>query len=126
MKLYKLNNYCIFIASRYLESIKDHIRLARVCKRLRYNTDKFHYNPVSVDSKTVKFFPNTETLHIYEKQDEYLTGGRIFQYVDWRRLRMFQFEKIKKYNSSKVIEFKHVVLTREDVEKAKKRTKICL
>ena len=80
MKLYELNNYCIFIASRYLNSIDDHKNLSMVCKRLRCNTDKFHYNPVSVNDITMKFFPNTESLHLYEYSDDYLEGRRIIQY----------------------------------------------
>ena len=85
MKLYKLDNYCIFIASRYLNSIDDHINLTRVCKRLRFNMEKFYYNPVSVNNKTVKFFSNVQTLHCYDNKDKYLEGGRIIQYVDWVR-----------------------------------------
>ena len=56
MKLYELDNYCIFIASRYFSSIYDHINLTKVCKRLKYNMDKFHYNPIEVTDETVKFF----------------------------------------------------------------------
>ena len=77
LKLFDLDNYCIFIASRYLDSIDDHKNLSMVCKRLRYNTNKFHYNPVSVDEETVKLFPNTETLNTYDNSDKYLTGGKI-------------------------------------------------
>ena len=116
MKLYKLDNYCIFIASRYLDSIDDHINLVKVCKRLRCNLEKFHYNPVSVDEETIKFFPNIETLHKYEKKDEYLTGGRIIQYVDWVKTSWNKMEEIRKENEGKLIEFKNVVFTEEDVE----------
>ena len=121
MKLYKLDNYCIFIASRYLESIDDHKNLTRVCKRLRYNMEKFHYNPVSVNKKTVKFFPNIQTLHCYSNIDKYLEGGRIIYYIDWRRRSCNDFEYIKEINSDKVIEFKHVVFTEKDVEEEKRK-----
>ena len=77
--------------------------------------DKFHYNPVSLNSKTVKFFPNIETLHCYEKKEEYLKGGRINQYVDWRRRTCQEIEEIKKENSGKIIEFKHLIFTNNDV-----------
>ena len=123
LHLYDLDNYCIFIASRYLNSIYDHMNLTKVCKRLKYNMDKFHYNPVSVTPKNIKFFPNIQTLHRYGNIDQYLEGGRIIQYVDWRKLRLCQLEKIKKENSGKVIEFKHVMFTHEDAEENKKRIK---
>ena len=71
MKLCKLDNYCLFIASRHFESLEDHINFSFVCKRLRWNMEKFHYNPISVNEKTVKFFPNTETLNVDEDKDEY-------------------------------------------------------
>ena len=68
MNLYHLDNYCIFIASRYFETIEDHINLTFVSKRMRGNMEKFHYNPIAVTSKTLKFFPNTETLHRYDEE----------------------------------------------------------
>ena len=37
MKLCTLDNYCVFIASRYFESVEDHLNLVRVCKRMRRN-----------------------------------------------------------------------------------------
>ena len=49
---------------------------------MRGNMEKFHYNPISVDSKSVKLFPNVESLHLYEEEDEYLEGGRIERYVE--------------------------------------------
>ena len=63
--------------------------------------EKFHYNSVSVNNETVKFFPNIETLHLYEKNDQYLTGGRIIQYVDWVMRSYQEMEKMKKQNSEK-------------------------
>ena len=40
MKLPQLDNYCIFLASKYFAKIDDHINLTKVCKRLKYNMDK--------------------------------------------------------------------------------------
>ena len=58
MNLCSLDNYCIFIASRYFDSLDDHINLVKVSKRMRGNMEKFHYNPISVDSNSAKLFPN--------------------------------------------------------------------
>ena len=107
MNLYSLDNYCIFIASRYFDSLDDHINLVKVSKRMRGNMEKFHYNPISVDSKSVKLFPNVETLHLYEERDEYLEGGRIQRYVDWyRKVPYYELEEIQKENEGKEIKFK--------------------
>ena len=83
MKLCSLDNYCIFIASRYFDSLDDHLNLVKVSKRMRGNMEKFHYNPISVNEESVQLFPNVETLHLYEERDEYLSGGRIERYVEW-------------------------------------------
>ena len=74
MKLCKIDNYCLFIASRYLESLDDHINLIKTCKRMRGNLEKFHYNPISLNIKTFEYFPNVETFHVYEEGDKYLKG----------------------------------------------------
>ena len=40
MKMCKLDNYCLFIASRYLETVEDHINLVKTCKRMERNMDR--------------------------------------------------------------------------------------
>ena len=69
LKLYDLDNYCIFLASKYLNTIDDHINLIQVCKRLRFNMEKFHFNPVSLNKITKEFFPNVETIYLYGVDD---------------------------------------------------------
>ncbi len=110
-----LDNYCLFIASRYFETLEDHINLTNVSKRCRGNMEKFHYNPISVNERTVKFFPNVETLHLYNKDDKYLEGWRIEKYVDWRHLSFIEMLEERKHN--KIIEFKEMVLERNDFYK---------
>ena len=116
MNLCSFDNYCIFIASRYFDSLDDHINLIRVCKRMRGNMEKFHYNPISVDSKSVKLFPNVESLHLYDERDEYLSGGRIERYVNWRKISFYDSEQVKRINKGKEIEFKKIVWTEDDTE----------
>ena len=116
MKLCKIDNYCLFIASRYLESLDDHINLVRVCKRMEKNMEKFHYNPTSLNKETVHFFPNVQTFHVYEEGDEYLEGGRIIAYCDWCKRGWYESEKIKEEFEGKNIEFKRIVWTRNDTK----------
>ena len=114
MKLSYIDNYCLFIASRYLNSIDDHINLIHVCKRLRNNMEKFYYNPVSLNSITVKFFPNIETFHCYETNDKYLKGGRIIKYVDWRSMGYYQSINNNKNIDFKNTDFKNLAFTYND------------
>ena len=67
MKLSNLDNYCIFIASRFFKSLQDHQNLTKVSKKYKLNMEKFHYNPISVDGNSVKLFPNIESFHIYKE-----------------------------------------------------------
>ena len=118
MKYHTLDNYCIFIASRYFKSIDDHINLITVSKRMRGNMEKFHYNPISVDSNCVTMFPNIETLHLYKEEDEYLEGGRIQRYVNWNKVSYHKSKQMKEENiKGKEIEFKIIVWSSDDTTK---------
>ena len=55
-KFCQLDNYCIFLASQWFDDIEDHVNLVRVCKRLRLNMEKFHFNPVSLTKETREYF----------------------------------------------------------------------
>ena len=92
MKLCRLDNYCLFIASRYLSSVEDEINLVKTCKRMRNNMEKYHYNPMSLTEKTILYFPNVETLHIYNRSDKYIEGGRISQYCNWLRKGWYEWK----------------------------------
>ena len=65
----QLDNYCIFLASKWLDTIDDHINLVKTCKRVRCNMEKFHFNPLSLTRKTREFFPNIQTLYKYVQDD---------------------------------------------------------
>ena len=121
MKLTTLDNYCLFISSRYLETLEDHQNFTKVTKRLERNMEKFHYNPISVTEKTIDFFPNVETHHIYKENDCYLKGGRVIQYVDWKRIGLYESKEIQERNKEKKIEFKGLSWTKNDVKKEQKK-----
>ena len=114
LNLCKLDNYCLFIASRYFVCIDDHINLVKVSKRMRLNMEKFHYNPISVYPQTIKFFPNIETLHLYKEEDEYLEGGRISKYVIWYPVSYNSTIKLKEENENNQNEFKKIIWTKDD------------
>ena len=69
MNLFTLDNYSIFLASQYFNTIDDHINLVRVCKRLRCNMERFDFNPIPLTPLTRPFFPNINTLFQYNLKD---------------------------------------------------------
>ena len=70
IKLYKgrLDCQSIMIASKYFDSIEDYRNLEMCSIRFHFNTEKFFYNPISLNSNTIKLFPNIQTLHLYEEK----------------------------------------------------------
>ena len=78
LKLSQLDNYCIFLASKYFDTIDDHINLLRVCKRLRCNLEKYHFNPIPMNETTREYFPFLQTLYQYYSNDNlFLDDNRI-------------------------------------------------
>ncbi|GAB1223936.1 hypothetical protein ENUP19_0166G0028 [Entamoeba nuttalli] len=70
----------IMIVSKYFEDIKDFINLENGVKRFRGNLERFHFNPIPLNQYSRILFPNIETFHIYNKEDEVFKDGRIFKY----------------------------------------------
>ena len=60
-----LNNYAAFIASRYFDSLEDHINFSMTCKKFLCNMDKFFYNPVPLTIDNRDCFSYLRTLYIY-------------------------------------------------------------
>ena len=50
----QLTNYCLFIASRWFESVDDFINVEKGCKRFYGNVTKFFYNPISLNKISKK------------------------------------------------------------------------
>ena len=82
-KIYKLTNEAIMYTSRYFNSLEDYINLELGCPTYILNMDKFHFNPISLNYNTIHFFKNIETLHLYNKEDEYLQINNIQKYIDY-------------------------------------------
>ena len=84
----QLNYKSFLISSWYLETIEDYISLVFVGTRLKYFLYYYRFNPISVNKDTVKWFPRTETLHIYNDEDydkDFIMRVLIFRFVDWRK-----------------------------------------
>ncbi|ELP90343.1 hypothetical protein EIN_191330 [Entamoeba invadens IP1] len=128
----RLSGYHIMIVSKYLKTINDFINLELVCKKFRGNMEKFHFNPITLNSKTLEYFPNIETLHLWNKKDENFGNGfminrrenedcenksflkkKFFRIIVWFNV---DFETVDR-NKSRNIEFKNVTYTQNDRKK---------
>ena len=116
-----MDQYTMFISSRYFDSLDDHINLIMTTRRFKLNMTKFHYNPISLKPLTIKFFPNVETLHLYDENDKYLESEKIKYYCNWNKLGYSDFIDMKKDNSNNQIEFKRIVWTEKETKKEFKK-----
>ena len=66
----RIYNYHLMIASKYFETIDDFINLELATPKARGNMEKFHFNPIALDSWSRQFFTSLETLHLYSEDDE--------------------------------------------------------
>ena len=66
----RLGVYQLMIASKYFETIDDFINLELATPKARGNMEKFHFNPIALDSWSRQFFTSLETLHLYSEDDE--------------------------------------------------------
>ena len=70
LKLECLDYYAMFIASRWFETIEDHINLELSSPKWKGNLSRFYYNPISIKSEFEReLFSNLQTLHLYEFDD---------------------------------------------------------
>ena len=77
------DNYCIFIAARHFTRIEDFIHLEMAVKRFRGTLEKFFYNPIPLTKKTLPFFPNLRTLHLYSPKDTAFIRNKIPFYLGY-------------------------------------------
>lgn len=109
----KLDNFCIFIASRYFETVKDYENLEKTTKEYGNITNDFHYNPISLTKKEFELFPNIQTFHIYNEKDLSFVN-KFKNYVDWITEKSYS-DYLKTYNKDTPVIYKNITLTKEDV-----------
>ncbi|ELP86378.1 leucine rich repeat containing protein BspA family protein, partial [Entamoeba invadens IP1] len=132
IKMSRLSGYHIMIVSIYFETIKDFINLELVCKKFGGNMEKFHFNPIPLNYKTIGYFPNIETLHLWDVKDENFGNGfminrekmeivkikvvlkkEFFRIIVWFNVDFETFDRNKNRN----IEFKNVTYTKNNRKK---------
>ncbi|ELP84358.1 hypothetical protein EIN_358800 [Entamoeba invadens IP1] len=128
----RLSGYHIMIVSKYLKTINDFINLELVCKKFCGNMEKFHFNPIPLNFKTLGYLPNIETLHLWDVTDENFGNGfminkrknregknkgvlkrEFFRIIVWFNV---DFETVDR-NKSRNIKFKNVTYTQKNREK---------
>ncbi|ELP93616.1 hypothetical protein EIN_237460 [Entamoeba invadens IP1] len=70
IKMRGLSGYHIMIVSIYFETIKKLFNLKLVCKKFRGIMEKFHFNPIRLNYTTIRYFPNIEILHLWNRDKE--------------------------------------------------------
>ena len=65
----RLGVYQMMIASKYFESIDDYKNLEFAMPKGYKNTDKFHFNPVSITPDQLHLWSSLNTLHLYTDND---------------------------------------------------------
>ncbi|EDR26608.1 hypothetical protein EDI_212630 [Entamoeba dispar SAW760] len=96
----------IMITSMYFNNIKDFINLEIGIKRFQGNMERFHFNPISLNKYSRKLFPNIETFHIYNEEDEEFDDGRITKEIIWYDISYSKYLKKKEAgNICKNIEY---------------------
>ncbi|EDS88886.1 hypothetical protein EHI_106460 [Entamoeba histolytica HM-1:IMSS] len=96
----------IKIVSKYFKDINDLINLEMGVKRFRGNMERFHFNPIPLNQHSRKLFPNIETFHIYNKENEIFEDGRIIKQIIWYDVSYSRYlEEKKEMNECKNIEY---------------------
>ncbi|KAL7721072.1 hypothetical protein QTN25_001515 [Entamoeba marina] len=72
-----LDKYSCLICAKYFLNYDDYINLMCVSSKFNDLVELYHFNPISVQSKTL--FPRMETQYLYANYDEKLDG--FFKYV---------------------------------------------
>ncbi|BFU19622.1 leucine rich repeat protein, BspA family protein [Entamoeba histolytica HM-1:IMSS-B] len=106
MKIKQLGHNEIMIVSKYFDGINDFINLELGVKRYRGNMERFRFNPIPLDDYSRKFFPNIETLNLYNKDDMIFNDGKIFKQMIWYKVEYSTYLKEKEQgNECKSIEY---------------------
>ncbi|ELP95331.1 hypothetical protein EIN_217960 [Entamoeba invadens IP1] len=66
----RIDGYHMMIVSKYFNSFEDFVKVEMLNKKYFKNTEKFHSNPISLTNKNLKYFPNVETLNLYNETDD--------------------------------------------------------
>ena len=112
----QLDLYCIFLSSRWFNSLDDYINLEFVCSKYNGNMTKFFYNPLPIDEQIIKFFPNIRTQYLYSKSDKMIVNETIQWYNFIYKIGYLEWKEMKEIHSSisDYLKFDKIIFTKED------------
>ncbi|ELP95353.1 hypothetical protein EIN_489180, partial [Entamoeba invadens IP1] len=125
----RIDGYHMMIISQYFCSIKDFISLEFVNKKYKGNMSKFHFNPIPIYNRTINYFPNIETLNLWDANDPNF-GNDIYDitYFPTYKRNFFQvniwfevaFTDYLNVGAISYLSFKNLVVTNKDQKSFKK------
>ncbi|ELP86058.1 hypothetical protein EIN_327050 [Entamoeba invadens IP1] len=89
-----LDRYSMMIVSKYFNCLYHFEKMVLVCKKFKEIPLMFHFNPIQWNPKMVNYFENVETLHLYDKKDEFVPG--FFQYYVHYPIELSRYKKLNK------------------------------
>ena len=76
----KINLSQLVIVSKYFNSITDYENIEMACPKFQGLCEMLHFNPISVDEETRLLFPNIQTLHLYNENNDGNIGFMLFNH----------------------------------------------
>ena len=116
---FKLNKHAIMLVTNYFETFNDFVNLEKGCKKFRGICEKCKHNSISLNDKTIKFFPNLTSLHLYSPDDKKIETRKIQQFVYWK-IGYYDYQNIKTLPNCV---FKKVVYSKNDRNRDYKQAK---
>ena len=99
--MYKLcqldNTYCLYITSKYFETINDYINFEMVSRRIKGNREKFKYNPIPLSQQSRSFFPNIQQHFLYNPNDYRIGFDKKITKTIFTWIEMINSKHIKKH-----------------------------
>ncbi|ELP88672.1 hypothetical protein EIN_192710 [Entamoeba invadens IP1] len=104
-----LDTYHMMVVSKYLFTIKDFTTIQMVSHKYQDFMELFHFNPVPVTEKTLKYFPNIETLNLWSDKAD--TFGNIIYIHKYpykpRESDDYDDSRFRNFTEKQLYEFKH-------------------
>lgn len=107
---------------KYLPKIDSIINLLLSGKKWKNIFEMINENTFSLTEKTIQFFPNIHTLHLFTENDQKLVTHSIQHYIYWYSLSYKQYKsennnfKRNELFNSKTVQFKSIIYKKEDRE----------
>ena len=78
----QLDQYTMYLSMMYFNTIDDMINIIFASKKFEFILERFFYNPVPVNERTINFFPKLRTLCLYSKYSDIIEKEQInsFEY----------------------------------------------